>query len=234
MILSTRSKILIGAIILAEIILLILGFNYRRSFNEDFELVSGEVFDKSVVLEMYLDQPSFPTSFESMETLGLQLASTGRVYEYQLTDSEAGTTLGTAIVLEMIARERDDPDNLKKIPAIVQFIPASDPNRNVMPWVLERAAELGSVEISEEILSEEQVAQVFPRGTIWLVIPLFDLNKEELEQLVEYGSYAEKYYGGSIYPKLDDMIKDAPDKHPILSEAPQPIFLLDIFSIFDE
>ncbi|GMR19067.1 MAG: hypothetical protein BMS9Abin34_192 [Patescibacteria group bacterium] len=231
MVLSTRSKFLIGVIILVEAVLIVAGVTYRQNFNRDFELVANEGFNRSAVLDIR-DELSFPTSFTDIEIWGFQVASTGRVYEYTLKDAQTGDEFGVATVLDTVTRDRDDPDNLKRLPLVVQFSLSSDPSRNLMPWVSEKAAKLNpqDVAVGSDFLSTERIAQIFPQGGSWVFVPLLDLTREELGQIVEYIYYAQRYYGGTTYPDVEKLIKDSPDKHALLGEAGKPIFILATFS----
>jgi len=230
MTLSNRSRVLIGLIVLIEAVLIVAGLTYRQKVSRDFELVSEERFNTSAVLDIHIDQEFFPTSFESMETWGILAVSTGRVYGRVLKDAESGDEIGTATILEVAARDRGDPDRVKVLPLVVQFARLNDPGRNLMPWVLESASDLrpAGLNAGPDILSGEQVAQVFPRGTIWVFVPLTDLSREELGQLVEYKNYVGRYYGGDAYPGLAKLFKESPDRHALLGEASGPIFLLAI------
>lgn len=229
--LGSRKTIVIGVVLLIELVLIVAGLVYRRNFNRDFKLVAGEEFSSSAVLDIR-DELSFPTSFTDIEIWGFQVASTGRVREQKLRDSETGGILGTATILETVTRDREDPDNLKRLPLIVQLSLVSDPSRNLMPWVLEKAVELSPQEditVGSEVLSVEQITRIFPQGEFWSFVPLLDLTREELGQVVEYTSYARRYYGGDIYPNVEKLIKDSPDKHALLGKASGPIFVLATF-----
>ena len=123
MVLSLKVKILIGAAILSEIILVIWGITHRINYNRDYELVAGDEFDGSAVTGDRLENPPFPTSFANVEISGFQAASTGRVYNTELKDRDSGEKLGTATILEVVSRDRGDPDNLISLKLIVQFAP---------------------------------------------------------------------------------------------------------------
>ncbi|NIT04403.1 hypothetical protein GTO10_05895 [Candidatus Saccharibacteria bacterium] len=231
MALTARTKVLIGVVLLVELILIAVGVMYRQSINRDFELVADEFFGYSAVLDTTLDPPSFPTSFESLWVpYGLKVVSTGEVSAYQMKDRQTGEILGNSIVLETVTRDRSDPQRLKRLPLIVQFSLVGDPSRNVMPWVLERAVKESSknVTVGNKILSQDQISQIFPRGTIWGVAPLLYLNIEELGQLAEYLAYTRRYYGGSEYPNVARLMVESPDHHPLLGEPSIPIVVLDV------
>ena len=234
MALSPKKKILIGAVVLIEVVLIVAGIIHRQNFNNDFDLVAGDLFSESAILDIR-EELSFPTSFTDIEIWGFYVTPTGRVYDQVLKDSQTGDVLGTATVLDTATRDREDPDNIKRLPLIVQFVSANDPSRNVMPWVLERAIELGSQDITvgSGFLSTEQIAQIFPRGGIWSFVPLLDLNREELGQVVEYTYYARRYYGANTYPNVENLIKESPDRHALLGEAGRPIFILATFSYIE-
>ena len=231
MVLSPKVKILIGAAILSEIILVIWGITYRINYNRDYELVAGDEFDGSAVTGDRLENPPFPTSFANVEISGFQAASTGRVYNTELKDRDSGEKLGTATILEVVSRDRGDPDNLISLKLIVQFAPEGNPNHNLMPWVLKRATELSSssIQIDSSILPEEKVKEIFPRGTVWSFAPLADLGREELNQMPELLYYAERYYGGKSYPEVEKLFLDSPDHHALLGKVSLPIFTLDVF-----
>lgn len=184
-------------------------------------------------MEIFLEKPSFPTSFEGFDILGFQVASTGRVSKIKLKDSDSGKVIGEAAILETVTRDRGDPDNLIRLPLIVQFTPSSSPDRDVMPWVMEEAARLSSVSIpnSPPVLSKDQIEEIFPRGTIWSFIPLVDLSQEYLDKTTELVSYAQKYYGGTAHPQLEKLFQESPDRHPLLGEVSKPVFLLGIFEL---
>ena len=225
-----RWLILVALILIIELILIVRGVVYRQNFQQDFDLVSSSRFDGSAVLDIRLEQAFFPTSFEVMETWGVLAVSTGRVYTQVLKDSTTDEEIGIATILEVVTRDRDDPDNIKRLPLIVQLAPAGNLERNLLPWVLESAIRLRSlpVEVSANVLSREQISEIFPRGTTWNFVPLVDLNREELNQVVEYVAYAERYYGGKTYPKIDKLFKSSPDNHALLGEASIPVLLLAI------
>ncbi len=234
--LSPKKKILIGAVVLAEIALIVWGLIYRQNRNQDFTLLQGRDFGGSTVLEIFLEHPSFPTSFEGFEILGFLVASTGRVSKLQLKDNNSGEVLGEATVLETVTRDRGDPDNLIRLFLIVQFSPTGDPNRNVMSWVLKEATRLRSLSFPTEttVLSEDQIKEIFPRGTLWSFIPLVDLSKEYLDKTTELTSYARRYYGGTTYPQLEKLFRESPDRHALLGEVSEPIMVLGIFELQTE
>jgi hypothetical protein len=231
--LSPKKKILIGAVVLIEIVLIIWGLIYRQNRNQDFALVQGKDFNGSMVLEISLEKTSFPTSFEGFEVLGFQVASTGRISKLKLKDGTSGELLGEATILETVSRDRGDPDNLIRLSLIVQFASVGNPDRNVLPWVLKEAARLSSISISSDspILSEDQIKEIFPRGSIWSLIPLVDLGREQLDKVVELSSYAQRYYGGNTYPELEKLFQDSPDRHSLLGEVSKPIFLLEVVEL---
>jgi len=234
MVLRSKKGVLFIAVFLIEIALIVAGLIYRQNFNRDFRLVSGKDFDKSAIFEIRFDRPSFPASFEEVEVLGFGVVSTGKVHKYKLKDTRTGKDLGVATVLDTVTRDREDPDNIKRLAFIVQLVLSDNPDRNIMFWVLKKAADFRSLSLggNTEVLSDKQIAQIFPRGTLWTLIPLLDTGMEGLEQISEYSSYASRYYGGTIYPKIERLIKKSPDNHPLLGRASKPIFLLDIFMFY--
>lgn len=236
MFLSPRKRVLIAAVLLVEVVLIVAGVYYRHRTNEYLTLTSGltEDFGETAVLEIHLDKPSFPTSFTSMECLGFLTASTGKVSDYKMKDSNTGEVVALASVLETVARDRDNPTKPKVLSLVVQLVSISSPERNVIPWVVRRAAELRSQEVPEDTpLTKEQLTQLFSKGTVWVFVPFLSLDKEETDQLVEYSSYIARYYGGFSYPKLENLVGEGADHHPTLGVASKPIPLLDIFQYFE-
>lgn len=232
MALSRKVKILIGAVALVQIALIVAGINYRQNWNRDFQLVSGEFFGGAAVHNVNYE-PSFPTNYGNVELRGIQAASTGEVYERILKDEETGELLGVATILKTVTRERDALNILKRISFIVQFVSATNTDRNILPWVLGRAATLNKeAALPSRTLTPEEVSQILPRGTIWVFVPLVDLTLDELSQTIEYSYYSRRYFGGSIYPNLNRLFRKSPDSIDLLGKASIPIPLLDIESKF--
>ncbi len=223
--------VVILVLVVLEVALVIWGIIYRRDVNRDFSLVSSVIGpEDSAVVDIRLEKDFYPTSFEQMETWGVLASPTGRIYNRELKNAKTGEILGTATVVEVMTRDRGDPNRLKRFPLIVQFTPLDSPKRNIMPWVLEKAAELSSRNIpaGSEALPLEQVAQIFPRGEMWVFVPLIDLDREELNRIAELKFYTEIYYGGTTYPRLTDLFKESPDRHVLLGKASIPILLLAV------
>lgn len=222
----SKKRLILILILAVEAVLLVFGYNYWREQNRLFALIS-DVEEPLGVLPGTSFNPSFPTSFETVSNVySLSVVSTGRVSNVELKDRGTGEVVAKAGVLETVALNTNG--KAKKLDLVVQMAPVSDPQRNLMPWVVETAAELGSVDLASgsTMLGDSKLAQIFPEGRYMTFIPLTDLGREEIqESLPEYLSYASQYYGGT-FSKLKSFLDDG------LSDSfNRSILVLDILEL---
>ncbi len=204
----SKKRLVLILILAVEAVLLVFGYNYWQEQNRFFDLISG-LEEPLGVLSGTSFNPSFPSSFETVsDVYSVSVVSTGNVSEG---------------VLEVVAINEDGKS--RKLNLVVQMAPASDPQRNLMPWVVETAAELGSADLAggSAMLDDSKLAQIFPAGTHMTFVPLTDLDREEIQEfLPEYLSYAGQYYGGTL-SKLKSFLDSG------LSDSfNRPILVLDI------
>lgn len=200
---SRIAKYLIGLSFLLEIALIAWGVIYRINLDKDYQLFLDLPENSGVVFVTTLKPPSFPLSFEFEEIASLPVygsVATGRIYERPMRSRQTGEFLGTSTSVELVTTG-PGLNGIKRIPLVVQFSLASNPNRNVMPWVLKKAATLSKVPftVDESLLTKEVLTKIFPRGMVWNFVPALDLNLQELSELVEYSIYVQSYYGDSTY-----------------------------------
>lgn len=189
----SKKRLILILILAIEAVLLVFGYNYWQEQNRLFDLISG-LEEPLGVLSGTSFSPSFPSSFEAVnDVYSLSVVSTGNV---------------SAGILEVVTINEDG--KAKKLNLVVQMAPASDLQRNLMPWVVEKGAELTSVDLAggDTMRSDSKLAQIFPEGAYLTFIPLTDLDKEELqESLPEYLSYAGQHYGDTL-SKLKDFLDE--------------------------
>jgi len=173
-------------ILLAEAVLLFFGYNYWQDQNRIYQLLS-EIEEPLGVNPQIDFPPAFPTSFAEVEdAYTLSAVSTGETSFTDLKSSETGDAIARAGVLEVVAV--NGSGRAKKLNLAVQLFPASDPERNLIPWVSGSA----------ETLSAGELAASFPEGRYLIFALLTDPEMEEAqESLTEYMSYARRYYGGA-------------------------------------
>lgn len=203
-------------------------FLQRRNLAEDEELVRDISGSSNVISKVYFS-PSFPSSFETLDKVGLIVTSTGRLSNFELRDSHSGEVFAQGKVLETITK--DVNEKLEKISFVIQLALLSNPERNISSWIVKKAAELQSISIKEEssMLSDNTLSNIFPRGSRWVFIPLLEIDSEEIdESLPEYQHYAQKYHGTDA-SGLKEYIESGLSK-----TYRKPILLLDISSLFRE
>ena len=204
MALNRTAKILIGLLVMAEIALLVWGIFYRRDLNRDFQLYFDLPPENGISFTDTLNFPSFPIPVEfEGEELNLPVygsVATGRVLERNLRNRQTSELLGTLTAVEVVTSGLRS-GQVSRIPLVVQFSLTSDPERNVMPWVLKTAAEQTDfpLTVNNILVSKDDIARVFSRGSVWNLVPALDLNLPELASLVEYEAYLQRYYGGLTY-----------------------------------
>lgn len=202
---SKKQRIL-SLILAVEAILLVFGYNYWQEQNRLYDVLSG-VEETLGATPSVSFSPSFPSSFETISGVpSVSVVSTGEISSVDLRNADTREAIAKAGVLEVVTL--DINGKARKLNLVVQMAPASDPQRNLMSWIVEAAAELGAVELASGniMLSDSELARVFPEGSYITFVPLTDLDKEEVEDsLPEYLSYANKYYGGSTQ-KVQDLI----------------------------
>ena len=211
---TSRRKFIIAIILIAEAVLIVLGINYRKTQaeREAVLLDIGITVDISSVIDVELS-PSFPTSFDTVDVTGIFLVSTGNISNLELKDGSTGEVIAQSSILETVAY--DSNGKVKRLLFVLQLSPITSPDRNVMPWVVQK----------DEMLSNEQLAQLFPKGSPWLFIPFLNLGEDEVKEfLVEYGSYAQRYYRDSL-SSLQDFINNG-----LVGGYSKPILLLDLLS----
>jgi len=207
MVLTRNIKLLIGLFILADLLLISWGIIYRSNLNRDYDLYTAlPLNNPGITLGgiFTLDLLSFPTTEDALEdAVASGSVATGRIQERKMYDRRTGELLGKATLVEVVTPNPTNPLKLMRIPLVVEFSLASDPRRNVMPWVLKTAVNLVKVPVAvnSELISREQVERIFSRGSAWNFIPLLDIDNSQivLSQVVEFTAYANRYYGGSNY-----------------------------------
>lgn len=171
--------------------------------------------------------PSFPNPLAQLSGPGITVIATGKLSNFELVEAESGKTIGRASILETVTK--DSAGKLKKLRFILQLSPTGDPQRNLIPWIIARAADLQGLSgtKSSEIATNDQLAQIFSRGSKWIFIPITDLSSDDIwKPLPEYQFYARSYYGDKL-ANFRAFIEDG-----LLGSWKKPILLLDIFYLF--
>lgn len=198
-------KLLLAISVLVEVGLLIWGVFYRRDLNRDYQLFLDKSTNSGLLFTADLQPPSFllPPAVSEINNMAVYGAvATGRVYEQPLRSRQSGNILGKATAVEVVTTG-PGLGKTERISLVVQFALSSDPARNAMPWVLQTASGFSEVPVAvgDSLLSKDEIARIFSRGTVWNFVPALDLNLPELRELVEYKTYVQSYYDGSIYIK---------------------------------
>ncbi|NIT04029.1 hypothetical protein GTO10_03825 [Candidatus Saccharibacteria bacterium] len=195
----SRKRLILILILAVEAVLLVFGYNYWQEQNRLYGVLSG-VEETLGVTSSANFSPSFPSSFETVSgTYGLSVVSMGRVSAIDLKSAQKREAVAKAGVLEVVTVNANG--RTKKLNLAVQMASVADPQRNLMPWVAEKGAELASVELAsaDTMLSDTKLAEIFPEGSYLTFVPLTDLDREEIqESLPEYLSYASQYYGDAL------------------------------------
>lgn len=153
-----------------------------------------------------------PKTLELTKEVGILAVSTGEISSTVLKNSE-GEKLAKATTLKVLTLDNDG--KIETLNIVLQIFPANDPGKNVIPWFIERAANIRSLTItfnSSSMLLKEQIAEIFPNGSLWVFKPLVDLDSVFLSPDLKKGyiPLARQYYGNhlpSLTSYLDSGLK---------------------------
>jgi len=213
---SRRKLIFFILVLIIEIVLVVSGIRYR-----EYKSLLTAV-PQNTVFEVILKPPPFPSSSTSIGGLmAISAVPTGKIFNQELKNAR-GETVAQASVLETVTKNSNG--ELRELNFIVQLSPTSDSQRNIMPWIAEKAGMIASVETDgKQMLGVDDLAKLFPKGKIILFIPLLNLDRREIGGfLPEYISYARSYYDGKIQ-QLNDFVVGG-----LKGLYGQLIFLLDL------
>ncbi len=219
-------RALIVLLLILAVPLAVFGFRYWRDARESAELVST-ILESEVVKDVRF-VPSFSSSFTSLEGKGILAVSTGEVSRAKLRDRSTGKIIAESSVLKVVTKNNEG--EAQRLLFVLQLTPINSPQRNLIPWITQKAAQLRSLSLSadNDLLTDEQLTQLFPKGSRWIFLPLIDLDSEEIqESIVEYSSYTQKYYGDT-FSSLKTFIES-----DLSGRYSKPILLLDIFYYFE-
>lgn len=169
-------------------------------------------------------QPSFPSSFADWDGYGITVVSTGKVFSRKIKYDATGEIIADSHILETLSK--GGGGKVEKIYFVVQITLISNPQRNINSWIVRRAAELGSQTLAEDKpLTLEEMQNLFPPGSRWILVPLMDPGSEEAREAIpEYIYYAQAHYGEDL-PELRKYVESS-----LLGNFRKPLFLLDIFA----
>lgn len=138
-------------------------------------------------------------SQELEEEINLLAVSTGEVSQFTMENAYTGEPIGEATSLKAITK--NNQGQIIAIEIVLQISPLDNLNKNIIPAFIAQAALAKSATLPGEIgerLSQDQIAQLFPKGSIWLfnliIETSFDLNQVEQE----YSFYTKRFYGDGI------------------------------------
>ena len=212
-------------IFVAIVTLLWGGFEYWQSIRDIQELASSIVPGSAVSNVGF--QPSFPSSFVQLEGTGILAVSTGEISEFEFLNANSGETIGKASVLDAVTKNAEG--KIKRMSFVLQLSLTTNPQRNLIPWITAKASQLRARPNSEsgKIMTNDQLAQIFSKGSKWIFIPVLDLDSGEIwESLPEYQFYARSYYGEKL-TEFRDFVESG-----LSGSWQRPVPLLDIFYLF--
>ncbi len=213
-----RSKklLVLTPLILAALAFLGLFFWYRTQVGKADRALLKESYNYGLV-EKVLFTPSFPSPFSQGESLGILASSTGRVREKTLRNSQTGERLGEALLLEIVTE--DEAGEAQYLDFIIQFS-AGEKGESLAPWIFSKAAPADQGSVVPR--SSEEAAELFPRGSAWIFVPLLDTKSKLLGLIPTYRTYAGWYYGGRE-EKLQKFVEGG-----LRGTSSSPLFVLDI------
>ena len=213
--------ILISTLALVGFIAVRYYLDYRSSMVLTESISAGEGVSSVLFV------PSFPSPFVQLNGTGILAVSTGEVSDSEFINAQSGETIGKASVLDTVTR--DSVGKLKEIRFILQLSSIANSQRNLIPWINTRAFQLRKLlkPKSGENITNNQLAQIFPKGSKWILIPALDLDSIDIwETLPEYQFYVRSYYGGKL-AKFRNFVERG-----LSGSWKMPIPLLDIFYLF--
>jgi|SRR3990170_2221111 len=220
-----RSRIIFIA---ASIAILLFGFFlYSRKNKIEEDLLSSITAGSAV--ESVIFQPSFPSNISPWEDLGVSVVSNGEVKDLIIKNHETGETVAKAKSIGTLTRGGDG--RVKHLNFLVQLTTLSDPNRNVVYWIIKRAAALKSLVYSDstQVYTDEQLINLFPSGSKWILIPLSDTGSEFVrESIPEYADYIRMQYGDGL-DKLRNYLRGG-----LTGTWNDPVPTLDIFYLYPD